>query len=372
MTPVFIFSTPRAGSTLLQRILACHQKIATTSEPWILLPLLSMTDNNTRDNSATDNVKENSENKGNNLAENVSLKNHKSLANYSYETSTKAINNFANNITEKANKNKTDNYNTLIANFALSLYQACSENDEEFFIDKTPRYYYIIDEIIKTFPKAKFIFLFRNPLQTYASVLNTWNKNSFYKLYRNRDDLYLAPKLLASAYEKHKSISLAINYDNLVNETNDTLKTIFDYLSVEQLTAEEFDLSKNTFTKNEMGDIAGQDKYPKVSTHSLNNWHSAVNNPIRKWYLKRYLTKLGPHVESTYGYSASKLKYKIDSLPSAINSTVLHDLAGIIYYKLVYKYKLNLLFSSKHNSRKLNSRKYESRKHSNKASGYYD
>ena len=32
-----------------------------------------------------------------------------------------------------------------------------------FFLDKTPRYHYIISEIYRTFPKAKLIILLRNP-----------------------------------------------------------------------------------------------------------------------------------------------------------------------------------------------------------------
>ena len=38
--PVFLFSLPRSGSTLVQRLIAGHPEVATTSEPWVLLPLL--------------------------------------------------------------------------------------------------------------------------------------------------------------------------------------------------------------------------------------------------------------------------------------------------------------------------------------------
>ena len=37
--PLFIFSIPRSGSTLLQRVLGAHSEISTLAEPWILLPL---------------------------------------------------------------------------------------------------------------------------------------------------------------------------------------------------------------------------------------------------------------------------------------------------------------------------------------------
>ena len=37
-SPIFIFSLPRAGSTLLQRVLMAHKDISSVAEPWILLP----------------------------------------------------------------------------------------------------------------------------------------------------------------------------------------------------------------------------------------------------------------------------------------------------------------------------------------------
>ena len=40
---IFLISQPRAGSTLLQRMLATHPEIYTTSEPWLMLhPLYAL------------------------------------------------------------------------------------------------------------------------------------------------------------------------------------------------------------------------------------------------------------------------------------------------------------------------------------------
>src|SRR5882724_699178 len=36
--PIFIFALSRSGSTLVQRVIAAHEGVATTSEPWLLLP----------------------------------------------------------------------------------------------------------------------------------------------------------------------------------------------------------------------------------------------------------------------------------------------------------------------------------------------
>jgi len=315
ITPVFIFSTPRAGSTLLQRILASHQDIATTAEPWILLPLLSMTkDKNT-------------------------------LANYSAATSSKAIENFTLKI-----KGEND-YNTLLANFILSLYQAATTNNESFFIDKTPRYYYLIEEIVALFPQAKFIFLFRNPVQTFSSVLTTWTNNKFYKLYRNIDDLYLAPKLLAESYEKHQQHAIAINYDDLVNESEHTIKKIYQYLGIDSNKIAKFECNKDHFAPEEMGDPTAQDKYNHISHESINAWQNIFNTPIRKWFLKRYINTLGDKVALMHGYSKTQVIKKIDTLANSTHKEMFHDILGISYQWLVYKLKLNLIFPKRSNKK---------------------
>ncbi len=38
LKPLFLFTLPRSGSTLCQRVLAAHPQIATTTEPHLLLP----------------------------------------------------------------------------------------------------------------------------------------------------------------------------------------------------------------------------------------------------------------------------------------------------------------------------------------------
>ena len=41
-TPLFLISLPRSGSTFLQKILMSHSAIASSAEPWFLLPLFYM------------------------------------------------------------------------------------------------------------------------------------------------------------------------------------------------------------------------------------------------------------------------------------------------------------------------------------------
>ena len=45
---IFIISQPRSGSTLLQSLLSNNDFVATTSEPWILIPFLSFLKGDTK------------------------------------------------------------------------------------------------------------------------------------------------------------------------------------------------------------------------------------------------------------------------------------------------------------------------------------
>ena len=125
---IFLFSLPRSGSTLLQRILMAHDKINSISEPWLLLPLF------------------------------YTLRQKECSADYDTQTCDIAMQDFIEKL-----PNKQNDYFEAIKFFTESLYNKISDNKNIYFLDKTPRYYLIIPEIAKTFPNAKFIFLFRNP-----------------------------------------------------------------------------------------------------------------------------------------------------------------------------------------------------------------
>ena len=186
--PIFIFSLPRSGSTVLQKILMSSTQVSSSNEMWILLPLLN-------------------------------LKNKSGYMKFSQKILSNAIIDI-----EKQLNSRNIKFNNLIKNFILNLYKNLSDKDSKYFVDKTPRYYYIIDEIITLFPTAKFIFLFRNPLEIYSSKLSTNQRNSFKNFHAFYNDLYIAPELLANAAMTYSNISLNISYSSLINSTKETIE----------------------------------------------------------------------------------------------------------------------------------------------------
>lgn len=193
-SPIFLFSLPRSGSTLLQRVLMSHQDIASVAEPWILLPYIN------------------------------SIKLEGTLSDYSHITSSNAINDFINNL-----PNKDMDYYELLGDFLQSLYTKQCSKHEKYFLDKTPRYYNIIPEINKIYPNAKFIFLFRNPLHILSSIIETWCVGELDGLYIYHRDLYHGPKLLAEGYSILKNKAFSLQYEEFIKNPKNHRKYVYIY-----------------------------------------------------------------------------------------------------------------------------------------------
>ena len=294
---IFLFSLPRSGSTLLQRILMTHDKIYSVSEPWLLLPLF------------------------------YTLKLKGNSAEYNFSTCYNAIQDL---IKELPNGKK--DYLEAIRFFVKSLYDKITADKTTYFLDKTPRYYFIIPEIAKTFPNAKFIFLFRNPLSIMSSMIETWH-NGKITLGDNHKDLYIGPKLLTNGYELLKEKSIRINYEQLVNEPKKELEKIFEYLGLDfnEKIIENFQNSK---LSGRMGD-PNKYKHKKLETNLNDKWKKTFNTKSRRKYVKRYLNYLGNEIINSLGYNKNKL---LDEIKKNKND-----------YKKSFFDKFNELFKIKSN-----------------------
>src|SRR5262249_40497787 len=137
---IFAISQPRAGSTLLQRILAAHPSIFATAEPWLMLHPL------------------------------YALRAQGHTADYNAEWARAALKDFCDNL-----EGGEQAYLEALRGMGVSLYnQALQRSGRPCFLDKTPRYYQICPELRRTFPEAKFILLLRNPLAVLSSILTSW------------------------------------------------------------------------------------------------------------------------------------------------------------------------------------------------------
>ena len=305
VNPIFLFSLPRSGSTLLQRILAKHPAIDTAAEPWILLPLMS------------------------------SFHNEGVYANYDHSAAVDAIKDYYQGISGGKKAIEVE-----LREFALKLYGQRSAPGASYFLDKTPRYHLIADQILSTFPDAKFIFLWRNPLSIVSSMLKTWHRDKWY-LYFFKVDLYNGLERLINTYQANTDRVISINYETLLQSPEEACTSICDYLNLPffQEMIEDF---HSVNLEGDMGDPTGVKAYKSISSKPLQKWKKTIKNPLRKRWCSSYLNWLGKERLSVMGYDHEALQNEIRSIPFSLSG--LHSDLYLSFYGELYQFfELRLL-----------------------------
>ena len=289
MKPIFIFSLPRSGSTLLQRILATSGQISTASEPWLLLPLI------------------------------YTLKPSGVRAEYGHGLSVRAIRDFYEQF-----PNGRQDYIDELREFALRLYQINSEQSNVYFLDKTPRYHLIINEIFEIFPEGKFIFLWRNPLAVVSSIINSWC-NGKWKQNIWQLDLYDGVNNLLNSFIENSSHVHALQYENLVISPDYEMKKLCNYLMIEynDQMIESFQSIK---FDGKWGDHTGIKKYNSLSKRSLQTWQNTYSNPFRRHWAIKYLNWFGEENLKIMGYNHRELISLVSNEKSLNIDTIFYDL----------------------------------------------
>jgi len=309
---IFLISQPRSGSTLLQLMLSGHPDIATTSEPWIALhPVYSLK------NSGIDTV-------------------------YNSNLALSALRDFL-----KHNGVDEEFYKEQIASFLMNLYNlAIKHQNKKIFLDKTPRYYHIINEIMDIFPEAKFIIILRNPLAILSSILKTWVGDDLLKIGNFRDDLIKAPQILLDCVSLHPDRCYRVKYEDIIMKPEDVLKDVCQFLGI-TYTSEMVDYGDRINREWNFGDKVGIHKAKRPTTESLKSWENGFTTPQERYLAISYLKELGPALIKDMGYDYYDMESSIeipggDSYDNLISwDTIMSDLEGFSRVKevrdLVYK-----------------------------------
>ncbi len=275
--PLFILSTPRSGSTLLQRILASHSRINTSPEPYLLLPFV------------------------------YALKKEGVFAHYHQGYQAKGLTEFCEFLPEKK-----ETYYKAVRQLSENLY-AKAANHNQYFLDKTPFYDLIVDDVIKIFPQAKFIVLVRNPIAAIASAVQLWGLGHW-RLFPVYDTMVAGQKKILAAAQQYKDRICLVKFENMTANPTDEIQRITDYLNLEFEQAMVSGFTQVSF-KGKMGDPTAE-QYSSVSKKPLEKWKETINTPLRKAWIKRYLKYLGPENLSAVGYDMATLCKELDTIPN--------------------------------------------------------
>ena len=304
MKQIFLLSLPRSGSTLLQRALSSHDKIKTVSEPWLLLPFV------------------------------YALRSEGIVSEYNHSSLSQAINDFTDEL-----PNGVDDYYSSINAFISSLYSKLCSSNTEFFLDKTPRYAFIVDELKQIFPDAKFIILWRNPLSILSSRFHSFGNK--WRIYNYKVDLYKGLENLTNFHQKYEDEICTVNYERLVSNPESELSKIYNFLELPYENCHLHTLNDSTL-KGSMGDKTGRSKYKEVNTEPLEKWKSTLCNPLRKIWAINYIKWIGPERLNRMGYNYDQILIEMTATKTGF-SHFLSDLLRVIYGFLDQLFELSLL-----------------------------
>jgi hypothetical protein len=276
--PIFVFSITRSGSTLVQRVIAAHQGVATVSEPWLLLPYLYA--------SRPTGV----------------------VAEYTHPLMVSAIEDFCRELPAGE-----EDYRDALRAFVLGLYTKAAGDGARFFVDKSPPYYFIADDIVDLFPEGKFIFLWRNPLSIVASIIETWQSGRWHPM-AFREDLFIGLPRLVSAYLRNTDRVYAVRFEELITGGAEPWRGVMDYLGL-QFEQQALSGFADVKLRGRMGDPVGVGQYTTLSSDPSQKWKRTIHNPLRKAWCRRYLRFLGDEHLATMGYDGDALRRELASQP---------------------------------------------------------
>lgn len=278
-TPLFVLSLPRSGSTMVQRVLASHEAVSTAPEPWVVLPQV------------------------------YAMRERGAFAEYGQVPASRALRQFAERL-----PGGEEEYREELRRFLLGLYARASGGRGTYFLDKTPRYHFVIEDLFRLFPDARFVFLWRNPLAVAASIAQTWAGGSW-TLERWHRDLFEGLARLVAGYERHRAMSCAVRYEDLVGGPEGTWRRVFEYLEL-PFDPEAGRSFAEVDLEARMGDRTGSRDYATLSSEPVTKWRSVVTNPVRKRWCRSYLRWIGEHRLSVMGYDLAQLLHELDAVPA--------------------------------------------------------
>lgn len=259
MTPIFLYSLPRSGSTLLQQCLGAHSKIyAHVAEPHVA------------------------------LFEICGRRPQAAVSIYRHLPAATACREFLNTVPA---------YPRLLGEHLAALYAAATPQGFDFFLDKTPGYHHIAGELVLLMPQAGHLILWRNPLAVLASMIELWGLADVSWL-----DLYAGPDNLLALREQVS----AYRYEDLIADTQTALVAVCAHLGIPFESA----MLTGPATTRLLGAVRDPnvDLYSAINTGPLSYWRHTLATPIRRRIALKYLDFLGPARLSIMGYHCASLR----------------------------------------------------------------
>lgn len=273
---IFVISPPRAGSTLLQRMLGSHSEIFTHPEPHLITPLAYLGYYDTVDKAPFDHI---------NGAEAIRL--------------------FVSHLPRGE-----DDYLDAVRAYADTMYGRMLETTERTrFLDKTPAYALVLPFLAKLYPEAKYVVLTRHPLAIFSSYANSFFDGDWAVAHEYNPIVERYVPAMTRFMRERPVPFVHVRYEDLVADPEKQLERIFAYLGLEhQPEAVEYGERFDSKAGQGPGDPIAVQKHSRPVTSSLDKWAGELVSDESKLRLAREMVdRLSAEDLETWGNPKDEL-----------------------------------------------------------------
>ncbi len=238
MSLVFVISPPRAGSTLLQRMMGAHSEIFTHPEPHLITPIAHLGVYGNVDKAPYDHI---------NAAE-----------------ATRAF-------IDDLPRGEEDYLDALRA-YTNTLYdRMLSTSDASYFLDKTPANALVLPFLQRLYPDAKYVVLTRHPLAVFSSYANSFFNGNWEEAHEFNPILERYVPAMGAFLRRRPVPLLHVVYEDLVQRPESELERVFAFLGLEN-DPDAVEYGRSGPAKKGMGDPMTVDRAGRPVIESVDKW----------------------------------------------------------------------------------------------------
>jgi hypothetical protein len=276
---IFLVSQPRVGSTMLQRILGAHPDLHTMSEPWLVFQALTA-------------LRE-GDPPGSTLPAQMARR---------------GVRDFIGSL-----PGGEDAYREGVRRMYGFLYeQALLAAGKPYFVDKTPWYSLIVPELALTFPRARFLILFRNPLAAFVSFIETWIADIWKWADQFKPCILDFPRLLLDGRDSLQERAFVVRYEELVRDPAAVVQGVCNWLRID-FRSEMVDYGRANLPVFPRGDPHRVYQHVRPTTEYVDAWQARLADPQMWRWVSEYLEALGPDTVEQMGYSYMEMRSVVNS-----------------------------------------------------------
>jgi len=274
MSLLFVISPPRAGSTLLQRMMGAHSEIFTHPEPHLITPIAHL--------GVYDNVDK---------------------APYDHINAAEAIKAFIEDL-----PGGEQDYLDALRAYTDTLYgRMLSTSECSYFLDKTPANALVLPFLQRLYPDAKYVVLTRHPLAVFSSYANSFFNGDWASAHGFNPILERYVPAMAAFLRERPVPLLHVAYEDLVMEPEPQLERVFAFLGLEH-DPDAVEYGKSEPLKKGLGDPITVHTQDRPVSDSVGKWAAELAHDADKRALaEQMIAQIAPADLETWQWPADAL-----------------------------------------------------------------